>query len=261
MRILSLQLPMYLSDLEKNRDTFLGELSQLIDEKDSIILLPEMWGCGFDYKNLNSFAEKTDELIQEIQSVINENTLVISSLPEKNQNKVYNTVYAVSKSGVIGKYRKNFLFSPMREDEYIDKGNNITVVDFKGVKVGLQLCYEIRFPELFRLSAFAGADVIVVPAVWPEMKKEHWLTLLRARAIENQCYIAGCNTSVMSGKKPMNCGFSATIDPWGTFCFEPSADEGVYEAEIDPEMVKDIREKIPSFDDARNTFEINGIDN
>jgi predicted amidohydrolase len=142
MKILSLQLPVWLSDLEKNRKTFLEKIAELTSDKATIMLLPEMWGCGFDYDNLKSFAEETEFVLKEIMGIINDNTLVISTLPEKNQNKVYNTVYAVTKNGVIGKYRKNFLFSPLRENEYIDNGNNITVVDFMGVKIGLQLCYQ-----------------------------------------------------------------------------------------------------------------------
>lgn len=256
MKIVSLQLPVRLSDVAENMKVFCDAVSQLSGGQDTIVILPEMWMCGFDYERLGEFSEKTEDAIKAIQGIIDSNTLVISALPEKNQNKVFNTTYAVTKDGVLGKHRKNFLFSPLREDEYFDKGSDICVVDFKGVNVGLLVCYEIRFPELFRLTSFAGAEIIVLPAIWGQIKKEHWLTLLRARAIENQCYIAGGNTSVMHGKKDMACGFSATIDPWGEFLFEPSAAEGVYTAEADLDTVKDIRTKIPSFFDAREVFDI-----
>ncbi|MGE4317818.1 MAG: nitrilase-related carbon-nitrogen hydrolase [Deferribacterales bacterium] len=259
MKIVSLQLPVRLSDVDGNLEQFKDALAQLSDEQDTIVILPEMWMCGFDYGRLTEFSERTDDVLKSIEGIINDNTLVISALPERNQNKVFNTVYAVSKNGVQAKYRKSFLFTPMREDEYIDKGNADPVVfDFKGVKVGLLLCYEIRFPEMFRMTAFAGADIIAVPAIWPQMKKDHWLTLMKARAIENQCYIAGCNTSVMHGKKDMPCGFSAAVDPWGEFLYEPSAEEGIYTAEADVSVVNDIRTKIPSFYDAKGYFDIKG---
>jgi predicted amidohydrolase len=255
MRVVSLQLPIRLGDLDSNREKFLSALPEVIDEQPTIILLPEMWGTGFDYENLVSFSKHTDGICKDIAGRLNESTLIIFSLPERNYNKVYNTVFAVSSDGVTARYRKNFLFSPLGEDTYIDKGKGISVFEFSGVKVGLLLCYELRFPELFRMTAFAGADIIAVPAIWPEMKKDHWLTLLKARAIENQCFIAGCNTSVMhTSKKDMPCGFSAVFDPWGEALYEPRAGEGIFYAEISHDKVREIREKIPSFDDAENAF-------
>jgi omega-amidase len=257
MRVISLQLPIWLGDLNKNKENYLKALTEVIDDEPSIILLPEMWATGFDYHNLVSLSEYSKDVCNEIISRLNENTLVISTLPERNYNKVYNTVYALSSKGVVASYRKNFLFTPLREHEYIDQGNDTVVFDFLGVSVGLLLCYEIRFPELFRLTAKAGAEIIAVPAIWGAVKKDHWLTLLRARAIENQCFIAGCNTSVMHGKKDMPCGYSAFFDPWGEALYEPSANEGMYKAEFEPSKVKEIRETIPCYYDALNAFVIN----
>lgn len=257
MKVVSLQLPVLLSDLEANKKRFLEALKQNVDDKETIVILPEMWGTGFDYRNLSVFAEQTDEILSEIRGIINDNTLVISTHPEKNQNKVFNTVYAVSKSSVLGRYRKNLLFSPTGENEFFDTGRETCVVDFKGMKVGLLLCYEIRFPELFRLTAYAGAEIITVPAVWPEVKREHWQTLTRARAIENQLYIAGCNCSVMhTRKKDMACGYSVAYDPWGEMLISSEPGEGVYSCEVNKETVSDVREKIPSFSDAQDAFEI-----
>jgi len=257
MRIVSLQLPVMLSDFDENKDRFLKQISQIIDVQETIVILPEMWCCGFDYKNLSAFAERTEDVIREIQGVINENTLVITTHPEGNQNKVFNTVYAVTKNGILGKYRKNFLFSPTGEDKYFITGSKTCVVEFKKLKVGLLLCYEIRFPELFRLTSREGADLIAIPAIWPEMKKEHWMTLTRARAIENQLYVAGCNCSVMhTTKKEMGCGYSVAYDPWGETLIPSEAGERIYDFHIDKEKVAEIREKIPSQADAQSAFEI-----
>jgi len=257
MKVLIFQLPVVLSDFDGNKKTFLDILTQQTDNTETIVVLPEMWGCGFDYEKLSMFAERTDEVISEIQTIINDNTLVISTHPEKNQNKVFNTIYAITKNSVLGKYRKNFLFSPTGEDKYFDKGNDVCVVDFKGIKVGMLLCYEIRFPEMFRLTALAGADVIAVPAVWPEMKKEHWQTLTRARAIENQLFLAGCNCSVMqTTKKQMACGYSVAYDPWGESLIGSVAEEGVFSFELDKAKVAEVRTKIPSFADAQSVFDI-----
>ncbi|WP_022850173.1 nitrilase-related carbon-nitrogen hydrolase [Limisalsivibrio acetivorans] len=257
MKIVSIQLPVHLGDVEANKKTFLGKLPEVIGDEPSIIIFPEMWVSGFDYERLLEFSTKTDEICREISSQLNQNSLVISAMPEGIYNKVYNTIYAVSSKGVEAKYRKNFLFSPLGENKYIERGKGVSVFEFNGAKIGLQVCYEIRFPELFRTSAFAGAELICVPAIWPEMKKNHWLTLLKARAVENQCYIAGCNTSVMhTRKKDMECGYSVTWDPWGEAAYEPVSGEGVFISEFDPEKVRDIRKKIPSFEDAKKAFTI-----
>jgi len=257
MKVVLFQLPVVLSDFDRNKKLFLDKLAQEIDTEETIVVFPEMWSCGFDYKNLSLYAERTEEVISEIQGIINDNTLVITTHPEKNQNKVFNTVYAVTKNSVLGKYRKNFLFSPTGEDKYFDTGNDICVVDFKGINVGLLLCYEIRFPELFRLTTLAGADVIALPAVWPEMKKEHWQTLTRARAIENQLYVVGCNCSVMhTTKKDMACGYSVAFNPWGEDLLDSQAGEGVLHCDINKSNVADVRTKIPSLSDALEAFKI-----
>jgi len=258
MRVVSLQLPVYLGDVEKNVNNFTDEIAQIVDDQPTIFLLPEMWACGFDYEKLLEYSKETEQILNRLSEIIGDNDLVIATNPEENYNKVYNTVYAVGKNGVKAKYRKNFLFTPMKEDVYIDKGNNLCVFDHCEIDLALHCCYEIRFPELFRQSAFNGAKVILVPAIWPGMKKDHWMTLLRARAIENQCYVIGCNCSIMhTRKKPMLCGFSAAYDPWGTPLFDSLEEEGVYAAEIDVNLVDEVREKIPSFSDANETYIIN----
>lgn len=257
MKAVSFQLPVVLSDFDGNKKRFLDKLAQQIDNEETIIVFPEMWGCGFDYRNLQVFAERTDEVIHEIQGIINDNTLVITTHPEKNQNKVFNTIYAVGKNGILGKYRKNLLFAPTGEDKYFDTGRDVCVVDFKGLRVGLVLCYEIRFPEIFRLTAFAGADIITVPAVWPEMKIDHWITLTKARAIENQLYLIGCNCSVMhTTKKDMACGYSVAYDPWGEPLIDAASGDGVFVCDVDKAAVADVREKIPSLSDAQSAFEL-----
>lgn len=260
MKVFALQLPVSLGNVEKNRSDFIDKIKAVSDDSPSIFVLPEMWLTGFDYKNLVRHSELTEDICTELASILKENDLVISSLPEKNGKKVFNTIYAVTKDGVAAKYRKNLLFSPTRENEYIDSGDNIIVFEHFGVKIGLHLCYEIRFPELFRMSAFLDADVFLVPAVWPGNKKAHWQTLTRARAIENQCYLVGANCSVMhTTKQDMPCGFSVAFDPWGEPLFNESEESGVFVCEINPEKVKEIRNSIPSFYDAKDTFQIHKI--
>jgi predicted amidohydrolase len=116
--------------------------------------------------------------------------------------------------------------------------------------MGLTICYDLRFPELFRRYALAGAKLIFVPAEWPHPRLMHWQTLLRARAIENQLFVVACNRVGVVGKTHF-CGHSAVIDPWGETIVEGDESEMLLTAEIDLGLVDDVRQRIPIFADRR----------
>lgn len=257
MKIRAVQYPVYLGALDQNFEYFQKGIVSLSEGNGDIFLLPEMWLSGFDYKNIFKYAQETENWLERLKEIISGDDLIISAMPEpsgKNE-KVYNTTYVLSSDGIIAKYRKNFLFSPTREDEYFEHGNDNTVFDFKGNKIGLATCYEIRFPEIFRSLAFSGAELILIPAIWPAEKKEHWIHLTQARAIENQLFITGANCSVMhTHKKDIQCGYSISYDPWGVEKLEAGSKEGIYTVEPDLPQVAEIREKIPSFYNARDRF-------
>jgi predicted amidohydrolase len=256
MNLTCIQYPISIGEIDKNKQVFLEQIS-LASTSDSIIVLPEMWFSGFDYKNLSEISKYTESICYEIQNELNSDSIIISSMPEDSEGKIYNSIFAISKDGVLAKYRKNMLFSPMKEDEYFEAGNDIEVFEFKGIKIGLHTCYEIRFPELFRLTGYEMPDVIAVPGIWPNNKIEHWLTLLRARAIENQCYIVACNTSLMhTHKKDMKCGLSVVYDSWGNEVALADEHQSVITTEIELEKIKEIRETIPSLKEAMRLFRI-----
>lgn len=242
-------------DVEGNVKSYVDKIS-LCDS--GIVLLPEMWFCGFDYKNIQSHADTSKELIPKLQAIAF-NKLIIASMPERLDGKIYNSVYIISSEGIVDIYRKQFLFSPQKEDQYFEKHDNeVPLIQYKEINFSVATCYEIRFPEVLRVGAYKGSELFLIPAIWPANKKEHWLTLLKGRAIENQAYVVGCSSSsVFNNGKELACGYSAAFDPWGEELFV--LDEGVKTSfiDLDMEKVKLVRNAIPSLKDAKNCFNIN----
>ncbi|MCA9926139.1 MAG: carbon-nitrogen family hydrolase, partial [Anaerolineales bacterium] len=150
----------------------------------------------------------------------------------------------------LGSYSKIHLFRLMDEDQFLAPGSGSTLVETPWGKVGLAICYDLRFPELFRLYALAGAKMVIIPAEWPYPRLMHWQTLLRARAIENQMFIVACNR-VGRSKETDFFGHSCVIDPWGEVLVEGGEESGVETAVIDTDLVDEVRARIPVFADRR----------
>jgi len=245
--------------LEDNLNHFVNDLSFYSDEGVSLVVFPEMWATGFDYNHIEVHAEATENIVEQVSKKLSNNQLAILSLPEKSNGKVYNTIFAVTNNGIVAKYRKTFLFSPLKEDIYFSRGDMvIPVFKFNDFNISLHTCYEIRFPELFRIAAYNEADLMIVPAIWPEFKKYHWLTLLRARAIENQAYVVGCNAAeVINNSKTLLCGNSAVFDSWGESVGYIENGSNRLIVEIAKEKINEVRQTIPSLNDARSFFKIN----
>lgn len=166
--------------------------------------------------------------------------------------RVYNTARVVSPAGdVVAVYRKLHLFDALsvRESDTMAPGDAPPpVVELAGVRLGVAICYDLRFPELFRHLTDAGAQLIVVPSAWyaGPMKETHWLTLLRARAIENTLYTAGCN---LVG--PAFCGRSAAFDPFGVVLADAGEAETLATVVVDTRRIAAVREKLPALQHRR----------
>ena len=165
--------------------------------------------------------EELLELSRELKLVI------VGSMPEPHGDKVFNTAYVVDNGRWPGIYRKLHLFSLLGEDKAFDSGDSWLLAETSIGKIGVIICYDLRFPELSRRLALEGAQVICVPAQWPKPRQEHWRTLLRARAIENQLFVVASNACGLIGKLDF-FGMSMIIDPKG----EVLAEAGEAECEI-----------------------------
>jgi omega-amidase len=211
----AVQFTIVLGDVETNLSHVKGALKRLAGHGVELAVLPEMWSCGFAYRDLNSLARRTPEILEELERLSRElNMVIVGSLPEAHGNKVFNTAYLLDRGRLAGSYRKLHLFSLMGEDRSLDAGDSVLVAQTSIGKIGVMICYDLRFPELARRLTLEGADIIAVPGEWPKPREEHWRILLRARAIENQLFVVAANCCGVVGKLDF-FGSSLIIDPKG----------------------------------------------
>ncbi len=238
-------------DVDANLAYVREALPRVARQGANLAVLPEMWSSGFAYRNLNELVLRTAGILEELLTLSRELRLVIvGSMPEPNGDKVFNTVYVVDNGTLAGVYRKIHLFSLLGEDRAFSGGDSWLLADTSIGKVGVIICYDLRFPELSRRLAVEGAEVICVPAQWPKPRQEHWRTLLRARAIENQLFVVSCNTCGMVGKLDF-FGMSMIIDPKGEVLAEAGESEGEIIAPLDMQAMTDWRAQIPCFNDRK----------
>ncbi|MDD2364720.1 MAG: carbon-nitrogen family hydrolase [Desulfuromonadaceae bacterium] len=220
----------------------------------NLAVLPEMWSSGFAYKNLNELAQRSAEIVNELLELSRELKLVIvGSMPEPNGEKVFNTIHLLDNGNLSAVYRKIHLFSLLGEDRAFSGGDSWRVVETSIGKIGVIICYDLRFPELSRRLAVEGADIICVPAQWPKPRQEHWRTLLRARAIENQLFVISCNACGSIGKLDF-FGMSMIIDPKGEVLSEADEAEVEIYAELDMKIMEEWRAQIPCFLDRKPEY-------
>ncbi|MHB8120597.1 MAG: carbon-nitrogen family hydrolase [Desulfuromonadaceae bacterium] len=238
-------------DVDANLAYVREALPRVAAQGANLAVLPEMWSSGFAYRDLNRLALHTAGIVDELLELSAELKLVIvGSMPEPHGDKVFNTVYVIDNGKLSGVYRKIHLFSLLGEDRAFSGGDSWLLADTSIGKIGVIICYDLRFPELSRRLAVEGAQVICVPAQWPKPRQEHWRTLLRARAIENQLFVVACNTCGTVGKLDF-FGMSMIIDPKGELLAEGGEEEGELVAELDLQAMNNWRAQIPCFNDRR----------
>lgn len=258
MKVVILQYDVYYGDVEKN----LNKVKALFEEanlsEDDVVVLPEMWTSGYDLENLETHAAKNLEPIKsEIINLAKKYSvnIIAGSIPNKMEDgNVYNTAFYVNKSGeMLYDYSKIHLVPMLNEPEFLTGGKkSVETFNLLGEKAGLVICYDLRFPELFRDLALQEAKIIFVVAEWPLERKDHWLTLLKARAIENQCYIVGCNNIGTQNNDTTFAGNSVIYNPFGEVLVQGNDDtEEILKAEIDLDYIKQVRTDIPIFSSRR----------
>ncbi len=224
-------------------------------------------------ENIN-FIGKLEESIASAEPIPGETSVFFSNLAKKHsvwlhcgsyaelvpgEKKVYNTSIVVDPAGeIVAKYRKIHLYDvditdgpSVRESDAKMPGREIVAFDSEYGRMGLSICYDMRFPELYRILALKGAQLMFVPANYTLFTgKDHWEVVLRTRAIENQCFLVAAG---QVGMKPyfQAYGRSMIIDPWGTVIAQASDGEGFIVAEIDMSRVETVRRQLPSFPNRR----------
>ena len=211
----AIQFNITLGYVDANLDKATAALRRVAKQGAQLAVLPEMWSCGYDYRNLATLATETPRVLESLQKECQKlNMVSVGSLPELQDGSIYNTAYVIDKGELVGSYRKLHLFSTMREDQFLSAGNRSLVAETSLGRLGIAICYDLRFPELFRKLALEGAEIICIPAEWPKPRQEHWKTLLRARAIENQLFVIAANCCGRQGNLDF-FGLSQLISPLG----------------------------------------------
>ena len=217
-----------------------------------LLLLPELWLHGYDLERAGQWAASLGEGgFGKMAALAREFSLYLAgTLLERHEGGISNTAVLYAPDGaLVGSYRKVHLFRPMQEHRYLVPGDRAVLFPTPWGPVGIPICYDLRFPELLRAMALAGAVLFLIPAQWPSVRLEAWLTLARARAIENELFVAACNRV---GEEEVSFpGRSCIIDPLGRVLAEGDDGEQLLVAEIDLHQVQTARRYLPVYDDRR----------
>ena len=216
-----------------------------------LILFPELWASGYDLEHSQAYAEPLGSgLFARLAASAKAHQIAIgSSLLERQGERIFNTFALFGNQGeTLAIYRKIHLFRLLDEDKWLNAGQELVMANPPWGKTGLGICYDLRFPEVFRAYALQGAKLVLLVAEWPERRVAQWQKLLQARAIDNQYYVAAVNKVGHSQGAKLG-GRSAILDPWGVPVVEGGSDEVLLTAEIDLQQVDKARSWMPVFED------------
>lgn len=225
-----------------------------------LVIFPELCDSGYALKQAKELASALNGgLFAQLAALSKQLGIYITgSMLEKRGLGVANCAPMVSPDrGVLGAYRKVHLFPLMQEDLYLSAGEGLLTLDnLPWGTTSLAICYDLRFPEMFRRYAMDGAKLIIIPCEWPSVRNEHFRALIRARAIENGLFIAavnrvGVDVDEETGAETSFMGYSSIIDPFGNTVLEVGNVEGVFTATIDLDLVAKAQNAIPVLDNRR----------
>ncbi|MCL9814307.1 carbon-nitrogen family hydrolase [Natranaeroarchaeum aerophilus] len=266
MKLTLAQIEVEAADIEGNRRRAESAIERAASQGVDLVALPEIFNVGyFAFDVYERYAEPlegetltriadaaADHGIGVIAGSIVEDLGATETASTPAESGLANTTVFFDREGNRqGIYRKRHLFGyDSAEAEFLVPGERDTVVEFEGFDVGMTTCYDLRFPEQFRRLTEAGATLVVVPSAWPYPRVEHWETLSRARAIENQQYVATVNGAGSFDDTTL-LGRSTVYDPWGTTLASSDDEPALVTAEIESDVVERVREEFPALRDRR----------
>ncbi|MFL7794492.1 MAG: nitrilase-related carbon-nitrogen hydrolase [Anaerolineae bacterium] len=218
-----------------------------------LLLLPELWLHGYDLGRAEEWAAPLGEGgFGQMAALAREFSLYLAgTLLERHEGGISNTAVLYAPNGaLVGSYRKVHLFRLMREHRYLIPGDRAVLFSTPWGSVGIPICYDLRFPELLRAMALAGAVILLVPAQWPVTRLDAWLTLARARAIEDELFVAACNRVGVEGDVVFP-GRSCIVGPLGQVLADGDDQEQLLIAQLDLREVGAARRYLPVYDDRR----------
>ncbi len=229
-------------DIEANLSSFVRGLDSLVVSSPGLLVLPEMWSCGFDYSRMDAHGGRTPEIIAILTKTARLlGVFLAGSLPEVDGARIYNTMFLVGPDGIMGRHRKSRLFAPMGEDRFFAPGPLPGRWKTPVAGIAPLVCFELRFPELARGAVASGAEIIVVSAQWPGARIGQWRLLLKARALENQAFVVAANACGRISDEPG--GYSGVIAPDGTVLSEAGAGEEAAMVTVDMGLTDTVRQR------------------
>jgi predicted amidohydrolase len=253
LKIALIQCDIAFGQPKTNIEHLLHLVCEVCERNVDLVLLPELWTTGYDLEHISNLAEPIHGSLDSPLSNMARhlNSFLCGSTLELAEGHYYNTQTLFNPRGeLVAKYRKVHLFRLMHEQDFLSPGDHPVLACLPWGLAGMAVCYDLRFPDFFTRYALGGAKIILLSAEWPYPRLEHWRTLLRARAIENQSFVLACNR-VGSDLNNRFFGHSMVIDPWGDVLVEGGEEEGVLFAELKMDLVDNVRKRIPVISDYR----------
>lgn len=244
-------------DKEESRQTVRKYVSEAASKGADVIVLPEMWDCPYSNDYFREYAEPADgETVKFMSELASELGIYLigGSISELDDDKVYNTAFCFDREGkIIGKHRKTHLFDidveggiRFMESDSLTAGDSATVIDTEYGKIGVAICYDVRFPELFRRMTLDGARMVILPAAFNMTTgPAHWDITMRARALDNQIFFAANSPARDEEGIYVAYGNSCVASPWGDFIAHADEKECILYADIDLEYEDSIRNQLP----------------
>ena len=275
LTITGIQSTLHWEDKKANLQMFEEKIFS-ISKPTEIVVLPEMFSTGFSMQTKKLAETMEGETMQWMKQVaakkkiILTGSLIIKDSPPERElagEAYYNRLVWVLPGGQVGHYDKRHLFAYGDEDQHYTPGKKRLIASVNGWKINLLVCYDLRFPVWSRQTSpltplqrrgeqnSPEYDVLIYVANWPERRVHAWTTLLRARAIENQCYVIGVNRTGEDGNKIHYTGESMAIDPMGEILYCKKDEEDVFTVTLDRSQLEKVREKFPFWKDA-DSFKI-----
>jgi omega-amidase len=253
MKIAIIQTQLFWENPTQNRKHFEEKINSISQEVD-LIVLPEMFTSGFTM-NPQAVAETMDgETILWLTALAKaKNCAITGSLVITENGNFYNRLVFIFPSGEIQFYNKKHLFSLAGEDKVYTAGSEKLIINYKGFKICPLICYDLRFPVFSR--NVENYDVLIYVANWPKPRVNAWDILLKARAVENLCYVVGVNRIGQDENKLEYIGHSQAVDYLGNNILEPQENEGVFIVALDKEKMLETRKKLNFLGD-RDSFEL-----
>ena len=267
IKIAALQMNSAIGDIEKNCEKVISIVNSELTADTDILILPEVWTCGWACGSFLKCAEnietsKSINLLKKIAKDFDVNILG-GSIILKASDGVYNSCPVIDRKGnLVKKKKKNHLFSYYGCDEgkYVKAGKNPVMVNLDGINIGLTICFDIRFPEIYRAYRKAGADILVNMAAWGLSKPVPWEMMTRSRAIENQTYMIALTQSGPIENGEFNIGHSRIIDYNGNIISEiKDQKEGLMTGILDLQEMYEFRAKCTILNDIKEKYEVKSL--